>query len=173
MSSDTGLSGMLSRFWRKIVDHFEDYEIKRETILNRISMILILLVGVIVRLFGLFQGLDPLIKAFDPYVQLVSAEYIYDNGFTSFIHWFKSNSWYPYGFQTGAELYWGVPISALLILGIVSIFGINITITGNHIYIEKSTPLDYFPLGNIGIESLIEKIIILLEQGYANPIQQS
>ena len=29
MSSDTGLSGLLSRFWKKIVDHFEDYEIKR------------------------------------------------------------------------------------------------------------------------------------------------
>jgi hypothetical protein len=72
MSSDTGLSGLLSRFWKKIVDHFEDYEIKRETILNRISMILILFVGVIIRLFGLFQGFDPLIKAFDPHVQLVS-----------------------------------------------------------------------------------------------------
>jgi dolichyl-diphosphooligosaccharide--protein glycosyltransferase len=129
MSSDTGLSGLLSRFWKKIVDHFEDYEIKRETILNRISMILILFVGVIIRLFGLFQGFDPLIKAFDPHVQLVSAEYINTEGFIQFIHWFKADSWYPYGFQTGFELYWGVPLSAVIIYGLVSIFSISITIT--------------------------------------------
>lgn len=129
MSSDTGLSGLLSRFWKKIVDHFEDYEIKRETILNRISMILILFVGVIIRLFGLFQGFDPLIKAFDPHVQLVSAEFINTEGFVQFIHWFKADSWYPYGFQTGFELYWGVPLSAVIIYGLVSIFSISITIT--------------------------------------------
>ncbi|MHA1551848.1 MAG: STT3 domain-containing protein [Candidatus Heimdallarchaeaceae archaeon] len=129
MSSDTGLSGLLSRFWKKIVDHFEDYEIKRETILNRISMILILFVGVIIRLFGLFQGFDPLIKAFDPHVQLVSAEFINTEGFVQFIHWFKADSWYPYGFQTGIELYWGVPLSAVIIYGLVSIFSISITIT--------------------------------------------
>ena len=129
MSSDTGLSGLMSRFWKKIVDHFEDYEIKRESILNKISMLLILFVGVIIRLFGLFQGFDPLIKAFDPHVQLVSAEFINTSGFIDFIHWFKADSWYPYGFQTGFELYWGVPLSAVIIYGLVSMFSINITIT--------------------------------------------
>jgi dolichyl-diphosphooligosaccharide--protein glycosyltransferase len=92
-------------------------------------MILILFVGVIIRLFGLFQGFDPLIKAFDPHVQLVSAEYINTEGFIQFIHWFKADSWYPYGFQTGFELYWGVPLSAVIIYGLVSIFSISITIT--------------------------------------------
>ncbi len=128
MSSETGISGLLSRFWRRIVDHFEDYEIKRETILNAIAMFIILTVGVIVRLFPIMKGYDPLIKAFDPYVQLVSSEYIATNGLSAFVHWFKSNSWYPYGFNTGSELYWGVPLSATIIHGILNIFSINVSI---------------------------------------------
>ena len=119
---------MLSKLWRRIVDHFEDYEIKRETVLNRLSLLFILAIGVVVRLFAVMKGFDPLIKAFDPYVQLVSAEYISQNGFVPFIHWFKSNSWYPYGFQTGRELYWGVPLSAVIIHGLLSLFSINVTI---------------------------------------------
>ena len=128
MSSETGISGFLSRFWRKIVDHFEDYEIKRETLLNAISMFLILAVGVVVRIFPVIKGYDPLIKAFDPYVQLVSSEYIAQNGLSAFIYWFKSNSWYPYGFNTGNELYWGVPLSAVVIHGLLNIFSINVSI---------------------------------------------
>lgn len=128
MSSGSGISDILSRFWRKIVDHFEDYEIKRETILNRLSLFFILAIGVTIRLFSIMRGFDPLIKAFDPYVQLVSAEYISQNGFIPFIHWFKSNSWYPYGFQTGRELYWGVPLSAVIINGFLSLLSINVNI---------------------------------------------
>ena len=30
MSSGTGITGILSKIWKKIVDHFEDYEIKRD-----------------------------------------------------------------------------------------------------------------------------------------------
>ena len=128
MSSDSGISGTLGRFWRKIVDHFEDYEFNREALLNRLSLLIILIAGVMIRLFSLMKGYDLLIKAFDPYVQLVSAEYISQNGFTAFIHWFKDNSWYPYGFQTGQELYWGVPLSAVIIHGILHFFGISATI---------------------------------------------
>ncbi len=129
MSSDTGISGMLGRFWKKIVKHFEDYEINREALLNRISLLIILAAGITIRLFSLMKGYDPLIKAFDPYVQLVSAEYISDNGFINFVHWFKNNSWYPYGFHTGRELYWGVPVSAVIIKGLLGIFSIEVTIT--------------------------------------------
>ncbi len=128
MSSDSGISGTLGRFWRKIVDHFEDYEFNREALLNRLSLLIILIAGVMIRLFSLMKGYDTLIKAFDPYVQLVSAEYISENGFNAFIHWFKANSWYPYGFQTGQELYWGVPISAVIIHAILNFFTINVTI---------------------------------------------
>ena len=128
MSSDSGISGTLSRFWRRIKDHFEDYEINREILLNRLSLLIILVAGVMIRLFSLMKGYDALIKAFDPYVQLVSAEYIHENGFNAFIHWFKANSWYPYGFETGQELYWGVPLSAVIIHTILSFFSINASI---------------------------------------------
>jgi len=128
MSNGTGLSGLLSRFWKRIVSHFEDYEIKRETLLNAISLFLILAVGVIIRLFPILKGYDPLIKAFDPYVQLVSSEYIAQNGLSAFINWFKSNSWYPYGFNTGRELYWGVPLSAVIIHAVLNVFSINVSI---------------------------------------------
>lgn len=128
LSGDTGLSGLLGRFWRRVVDHFEDYEIKRETLLNRISVILILVIATIIRLFSLMQGYDTLIKAFDPYVQLVSAEYITQNGFIPFTHWFKSNSWYPYGFNIGSELYWGVPLSAVIIYSILQLLSISVTV---------------------------------------------
>ncbi len=128
MSDDSGISGTLGRFWRRIVDHFEDYEFNREVLLNRLSLLIILTAGVMIRLFSLMKGYDTLIKAFDPYVQLVSAEYISENGFTAFIHWFKDNSWYPYGFQTGQELYWGVPVSAVIIHAILNFFSIGVSI---------------------------------------------
>ena len=124
MSSDSGITGALSRFWKRIVDHFEDYEFNREALLNRLSLLIILIAGVMIRLFSLMKGYDALIKAFDPYVQLVSAEYISENGITAFIHWFKDNSWYPYGFETGQELYWGVPVSAVIIHAILNFFTI-------------------------------------------------
>ncbi|MHA1198196.1 MAG: STT3 domain-containing protein [Candidatus Heimdallarchaeaceae archaeon] len=128
MSGDSGISGTLGRFWRKIVDHFEDYEFDRVVLLNRLSLLIILIAGVMIRLFSLMKGYDTLIKAFDPYVQLVSAEFISENGFSAFVHWFKDNSWYPYGFQTGQELYWGVPVSAVIIHAILNFFTINVTI---------------------------------------------
>ena len=128
MSSGTGLTGILSKIWKKIVDHFEDYEIKRETLLNRISFLLILIIGITVRLLAVMRGYDTLIKAFDPYVQLVSTEYISQNGFIEFVHWFKSDSWYPYGFYTGKLLYWGVPTSAIIIHGFLNILSINVSI---------------------------------------------
>ncbi|MCE7742530.1 MAG: hypothetical protein GOP50_08710 [Candidatus Heimdallarchaeota archaeon] len=128
MSSDSGISGTLGRFWRKIVDHFEDYEFDKVVLLNRLSLLIILIAGVMIRLFSLMKGYDTLIKAFDPYVQLVSAEFISENGFSAFIHWFKDNSWYPYGFQTGQELYWGVPVSAVIIHAILNFFAINVSI---------------------------------------------
>jgi len=128
LSGDSGISGTLGRFWRKIVDHFEDYEFDRVVLLNRLSLLIILIAGVMIRLFSLMKGYDTLIKAFDPYVQLVSAEFISENGFSAFVHWFKDNSWYPYGFQTGQELYWGVPVSAVIIHAILNFFTINVTI---------------------------------------------
>jgi len=128
LSSDEGLSGMLANFWDRIVDHFEDYEIKKEIILHKLAFLLILSVGVLVRIFSVIKGYDPLIKAFDPYVQLQSAKYISEYGFISFVHWFKTNSWYPFGFKIGQELYWGVPLSAVILKGILNLLSINVTI---------------------------------------------
>ncbi len=118
---------MFTKLWDRIVDHFEDYEIKKEDILHKITFLLILIVGFIVRIFSVIKGYDPLIKAFDPYVQLVSATYINDHGFISFIHWFKTDTWYPFGFKIGQELYWGVPLSGVLLKWILGIMSINVT----------------------------------------------
>lgn len=128
MSSDAGIRGILSRFWDRIVDHFEDYEINRESLLHKLSLLFILAVGIIIRFFPLIRGYDPLIKAFDPYVQLTSAEFISQNGFVDFISWFKMDSWYPYGFHAGKELYWGVPLSSIIIKWFLGILSINVTI---------------------------------------------
>jgi len=127
VSSNEGLSDMLSNLWDRIVDHFEDYEIKKEDILHKLAFLLILSVGIIVRLFSVIKGYDPLIKAFDPYVQLQSATYISDHGFANFVHWFKTDSWYPFGFKIGQELYWGVPLSAVLLKMILGFLSINVT----------------------------------------------
>lgn len=128
MSSKTGVSGFFANIREKIVDHFEDYEVNRETILFKISFLFILIIALIVRVFVLIKGYDTLIKAFDPYVQLKSTEYIINNGFRDFLHWFKINSWYPYGFKTGQELYWGVPISGVIVYGLLKIFSVNVSI---------------------------------------------
>ncbi len=127
MSGRTEMSGIFGNFWEKVVDHFEDYEIDKEFLLHKLALICILTAGIIIRLFSLIKGYDIIIKAFDPYVQFISANYIERNGFIDFVHWVKNDSWYPFGFHIGRELYWGVPISAIVLHWFLNLLTFNVT----------------------------------------------
>jgi len=113
---------------RQVRDHFEEYDLDKATIAHRVSLILTILIAFVVRLYPLLLGWDPLIKAFDPWMQLRAAEYIIDNGFLNFLTWYDTFSWYPYGRLTGASLYFGVPLAIVLVYNVLTFVGFNVTV---------------------------------------------
>ena len=121
-------SETMQKMWKRIRDHFEGYEINRKEILHKLSLIFIFISAFLIRLFPYFLGYSPLIKAFDPYFQLRSAEYINEHGIIAYLKWIDLASWYPYGRFVGKTMYIAVPISAVLVYKISTFLGISITL---------------------------------------------
>ena len=53
------------------------------------------------------------IHEFDPYFNFRAAQYLYDNGWKSFVNWFDYMSWYPLGRPVGTTIYPGMQITAV------------------------------------------------------------
>lgn len=98
--------------------------VKKENFVFIIALIIIVIVAFLIRLSPIFVG-PPLIKAFDPWIQYYSAEYLSQNGIYEYFHWHDFKSWYPEGIDrfrlrpglqfTVSIIYWvlngiGIPI---------------------------------------------------------------
>jgi len=121
------ISDWFDRRGRDIKDHFEEYDIDRATIAHRVSLSITLIIAFVVRLYPLLLGWDPLIKAFDPWMQLRTAKYILSHGFWEFLVWHDPFSWYPYGRFIGTSMYIGVPLAVGLIYSVLTFFGFSVT----------------------------------------------
>ncbi|MFV2014249.1 MAG: STT3 domain-containing protein, partial [Candidatus Heimdallarchaeota archaeon] len=115
-------------FKRRINEHFEEYDFSRRAIAHNISLLLILIIAMVIRLFPLFKGWDPQIKAFDPWMQVRAAEFILDNGFAEFLLWYDELSWYPYGRAVGQSLYPAVPLSIVFVYKILTFLGFDVSV---------------------------------------------
>lgn len=113
---------------RRITGHFEEYDFSRRAIAHNVSLIMILIIAAVVRLFPLIKGWDPQIKAFDPWMQVRAAEYLLDNGFSEFLLWYDELSWYPYGRAVGKSLYIAVPLSIVLVYQVLTFLGFDVTV---------------------------------------------
>mmetsp|Transcript_41640 Transcript_41640/g.50670 ORF Transcript_41640/g.50670 Transcript_41640/m.50670 type:complete len:1014 (-) Transcript_41640:84-3125(-) len=56
-----------------------------------------------------------IIHEFDPYFNYRATEYLYENGWHSFRHWFDTKVWYPLGRPVGTTIYPGMQVTACLV----------------------------------------------------------
>ena len=118
------------RQYSKIIAHLREFEITQEKIMHSVTLFLLLAISFVVRLFPFLLGWDPLLKAFDPWVQLSLARFILDEGgLYQGLLWRDEFAWYPYGREVGSSMYLAVPIAINLIYIVVNLLGFNITLT--------------------------------------------
>ena len=55
------------------------------------------------------------IHEFDPWFNYRATEYLDQNGWHAFFHWFDYESWYPLGRPVGTTIYPGMQITACLL----------------------------------------------------------
>ncbi len=103
-------------------------DINAAVLLKNISLGIVFVASFIIRLFPFLKNNDFIIKAFDPYMQVRSAQYILENGLYDFLLWIDKMSWYPYGRPVGTTMYLGVPLVTLLIYFTLNSIGIYITV---------------------------------------------
>ena len=122
------LSDQFKALVEKIKAHLEEYDIDRQEILHKLSLILIFTGAFLIRIISVLFHNPVIIKAFDPHMQLRSAEYIKEHGLISFFKWYDNFSWYPYGRDVGSSMYIMVPLTALAVYYTLHLFGINISL---------------------------------------------
>ncbi|MHA1911132.1 MAG: STT3 domain-containing protein [Candidatus Kariarchaeaceae archaeon] len=134
MSETIELGEAIRNLWRgftkRLTNHFKTFDMEKADILSAFSLIIILAASFLIRLFPYLQGYEPLIKAFDPHVQLICAEYINEHGLMEFLQWKDYESWYPYGRDMGYTMYLGIPLTTVIIYKILTWLTIPVTITG-------------------------------------------
>jgi len=119
---------MLKNQYERFREHVKEFEISPQKFTNRISLLLILTLSVVVRLYPLLKGWDPLIKAFDPQFQIRSAGYILDNGFIAFFKWRDMFSWFPYGREVGSTMYIMIPTMVDFTYLVLNALGFHVTL---------------------------------------------
>eukprot|EP01050_Picozoa_sp_SAG11_P018161 SAG11_NODE_2702_length_3076_cov_2.881088_3_plen_272_part_00 len=72
------------------------------------------------------------IHEFDPWFNYRATEYLGQNGWTEFFHWYDYKSWYPLGRPVGTTIYPGMQISSVVIWKICNWLGLGATLTGCH-----------------------------------------
>lgn len=80
-----------------------------------------------IRLYAI-ESYGYVIHEFDPWFNFRATQYLADNGWTAFFHWFDHRSWYPLGRPVGTTIFPGMQIVSVAIwkvfqyTGLVRIF---------------------------------------------------
>mmetsp|Transcript_20649 Transcript_20649/g.43399 ORF Transcript_20649/g.43399 Transcript_20649/m.43399 type:complete len:811 (-) Transcript_20649:77-2509(-) len=77
----------------------------------------------------------PIIHEFDPWFNMRATQYLADNGWTEFFHWFDHRSWYPLGRPVGTTIYPGMQITSVCIWKALEWFGISMSLNDVCVYI--------------------------------------
>jgi dolichyl-diphosphooligosaccharide--protein glycosyltransferase len=88
-------------------------------------MSLIFLAALIIRLNPLLDT-QPVVRAFDPWFQLKTTEYIIENGYTAFFTWYDDATWVPFGRDIPGTTYIGVPFTSAFLYFAANSLGINV-----------------------------------------------
>jgi dolichyl-diphosphooligosaccharide--protein glycosyltransferase len=100
--------------------------VKPETVFIWLGLILTIALGVLVRLSPIFRG-PPLIKAFDPWIQFHSTEYLVNNGMYKYFKWHSFQSWYPEGIDR-FNLRPGLVFATAILYNILNFFGLQVSL---------------------------------------------
>merc|ERR1719440_1140956 len=63
------------------------------------------------------------IHEFDPWFNYRATEYLDQNGWKAFFHWFDYESWYPLGRPVGTTIYPGMQITAVVLKRLLNALG--------------------------------------------------
>ncbi len=146
---------MLKNQYNRVQEHVKEFEISPQKFTNRISLLLILTLSVVVRLYPILKGWDPLIKAFDPQFQLRSADYILNNGLIAFFKWRDMFSWYPYGREVGSTMYIMVPLMVDFSYLVLNALGFKVSLQ----FAAFLVPVIFGTLGVLYIYRLASELI--------------
>jgi len=88
-------------------------------LLSFLILVLCIAFSFLSRLFPNLKN-EAFIHEFDPHFNWRCAQYMDDNGISSFYNWFDNNSWYPYGRNIGDTTYPGLMMTVVLIKRILA-----------------------------------------------------
>lgn len=99
---------------------------KNEAIFYILALILIVFLAIFVRSSSIFRD-PPLLKAFDPYMQYLTTDYLVHHSLYDFFHWHSYMSWYPQGINR-FDLRPGLIFSTGALYEVLTFFGIPTTV---------------------------------------------
>jgi dolichyl-diphosphooligosaccharide---protein glycosyltransferase len=77
----------------------------------------------------------PIIHEFDPWFNMRATQYLADNGWTEFFHWFDHRSWYPLGRPVGTTIYPGMQITSVCIWKALNWIGYPMSLNDVCVYV--------------------------------------
>ena len=100
--------------------------VKAQNVLFFTALFLIVVVAIMIRCTPILRG-PILIKAFDPWIQYYSAQYLSEHTIYEYFTWRDYKSWYPAGVNRGS-LRPGLTFTVVIIYHILNFVGIPITL---------------------------------------------
>jgi len=107
----------LNRIFRKV---------PKETLILTIGLALIMGIAVAVRVLPYNWGYQ--LSEFDPYFHYDVAEYVVENGFSSWFDWHTDRAWYPAGRDIGLTSFPGLPFSSAILYLFLTGIGVQTTV---------------------------------------------
>jgi dolichyl-diphosphooligosaccharide--protein glycosyltransferase len=101
-------------------------QVPKEDLLLTLCLALIVGIAVTVRVLPYNWGYQ--LSEFDPYFHYDVAEYVVQNGFSSWSDWHTDRSWYPTGRDIGSTSFPGLPFSSALLYLFLTGIGIQTTV---------------------------------------------
>ena len=110
MSRFSRLKKTTVKFLRQVF-HKPKAKISRGSIIIVLALTIIFFVALGLRLQPLLNS-QPIVRAFDPWLQLKLTSYITENGIMAFFAWHDDSAWVPFGRDVAAGVYLGVQTCA-------------------------------------------------------------
>jgi dolichyl-diphosphooligosaccharide--protein glycosyltransferase len=102
------------------------HQVPKEDLLLTLCLALIVGIAITVRVLPYNWGYQ--LSEFDPYFHYDVAEYVVQNGFTSWYDWNTDRAWYPTGRDIGSTSFPGLPFSSALLYLFLTGLGVQTTV---------------------------------------------
>ena len=124
MSRFSRLKKTTVKFLRQVF-HKPKAKISRGSIIIVLALTIIFFVALGLRLQPLLNS-QPIVRAFDPWLQLKLTSYITENGILAFFAWHDDSAWVPFGRDVAAGVYLGVPFTTAFFYWFLNAIGIRV-----------------------------------------------